>query len=214
MKDDYQISEPILFNLLKHHLGFIKDFIELNVDPHAPGKVQSLPSDPPAPLKAQSLTGCPPAALKGGGFSNSLRHIGTTVMDIYTGELNVSRICEEIKEYLRVHNLADIEKYSAWTGISPDSFRIITLSDDSRWTMKFHNDHNRYVHIFPARNSKYTFRVKGNTLKSALIYLIIIGKDMVTGEDLNKVRPLLGLSPVKDITDAEAIMEMIEILRG
>jgi hypothetical protein len=80
--------------------------------------------------------------------------------------------------------------------------------------VKFHDEHDRYVHIFPARNSRYTFRVKGNTLKSALIYLILIGKDMITGEDLNKVRPYLGLSPVKDAIEAEAIVEMIEILRG
>ncbi len=200
MKAEYQIPQPILFNPLKHHLGFIKDFIELNIDA-------------PAPLKVQLLTGGLPAPL-GGGSSISLRHIGSTVMDIYTGKLSVSRICDEIKEYLKVHNLADIEKYSAWTGISPDSFRIITLSDDSQWTMKVHNDLKRFVHIFPARNSKYTFRVKGNTLKSALVYIIVIGKDMVTGEDLNKVRPLLGLSPVKGASDAAAIVEMIEILRG
>jgi hypothetical protein len=46
-----------------------------------------------------------------------------------------------------------------------------------------------------------------------LIYLIIIGKDLVTVDDLNNVRPLLGLSPVKDTLDTEAILEMIEILR-
>jgi hypothetical protein len=46
-----------------------------------------------------------------------------------------------------------------------------------------------------------------------LIYNIIIGKDLVTGDDLNKVRPLLGLSPVKDAIDTEAILELIEILR-
>jgi hypothetical protein len=46
-----------------------------------------------------------------------------------------------------------------------------------------------------------------------LIYLIIIGKDLVTGDDLNNVRSLLGLSPVNDTLDTEAILEMIEILR-
>jgi hypothetical protein len=198
MKADYQIPEPILFNLLKHHIGFIKEFMM---------------DCPPAALKYQSGTGCPPAPLKGGVINNSLRRIGTTVMDIYTGTLTVSQICEEITEYLQVHNLSDIEKYSVWTGTNPENFRIISLSDDSHWTMKFQNDPRRYVHIFPSRNSKYTFRVKGNTLKSALIYQILIGKDMVTSEDLNKVRPLLGLSPVKSTADAAAIVELIELLR-
>jgi hypothetical protein len=92
-------------------------------------------------------------------------------------------------------------------------FRIISLSDGSQWTLKFHPNPLRFVHVFPARNSQHTFRVKSNTLKSALVYTIIIGKDLVTGDDLNKVRPLLGLSPVKDAIDSEAILEMIEILR-
>jgi hypothetical protein len=56
--------------------------------------------------------------------------------------------------------------------------------------------------------------VRGNTLKSAVIYLILIGKDKITGDDLNKVRPMLGLSPVKGEIEAEAIVEMIEIIRG
>jgi hypothetical protein len=94
-----------------------------------------------------------------------------------------------------------------------DCFRIISLSDRSQWTLKFHDNPQRFVHIFPARNSQHTFRVKANTLKSALIYLIIIGKDLVTGDDLNNVRSLLGLSPVNDTLDTEAILEMIEILR-
>ena len=71
----------------------------------------------------------------------------------------------------------------------------------------------RFVHIFPARGSQHTFRVKSNTLKSALLYYILVGKDFITGDDLNKVRPLLGLSPIRDPVDTEAITEMIEILR-
>lgn len=193
MEADYQIPEPVLFNLIKHHLGYIRDFIDNPV-------AFTLPGSLPAPLKGILL--------------QRLKHIGTTVMDVYTGKLSVRDICEEITEHLRLVNLLDFEKYSVWTGRNPENYRTITLSDESEWTMKFHNEHNRYVHIFPARNSRYTFRVKGNTLKTALIYLILIGKDMITGEDLNRVRPYLGLSPVKDAIEAKAIVEMIEILRG
>ena len=187
MKPEDQIPEPLLFNLLKHHLGYIRSFVEINID------------------GADSMI---PALVK------DLKHIGSTVMDIYAGGLPPQQICVEACDYLSFHKLSDIERYSAWTGQSHDSYRIIALSDGSEWTMKFHNDCERYVHIFPARNSVHTFRVRGNTLKSALIYLVLIGKDMVTGEDLNKVRPILGLSPVKDEIEAEAIVEMIEIIRG
>jgi hypothetical protein len=185
MKDEFQIPEPLLFNVLKHHLGYIRSFIEKHSDNNAENNL----------LK-------------------ELKHIGTTVMDVYSGSLAIRDICRETADYLSKHKLSNIEKFVAWTGNSAESFRIITLSDDSEWTMKFQNDHSRFAHIFPARNSVHTFRVRGNTLKSAVIYLILIGKDKITGDDLNKVRPMLGLSPVKDEIEAEAIVEMIEIIRG
>jgi hypothetical protein len=186
MNTDYQIPEPFLFNPVKHHLGFIKDFINLYVD-NSFTDIQSLTRD--------------------------IKHIGWSVMDIYTGTLSINRIFIESEEYLKLNNIFERESYSEWAGMKTDCFRIISLSDGSRWNMKYHNNPLRFIHIFPARNSQHTFRVKANTLKSALIYTILVGKDFVTGEDLNKVRPLLGLSPVKDSIDTEAILEMIEILR-
>lgn len=93
-------------------------------------------------------------------------------------------------------------------------FRIITLSDSSQWMLKYHNDRANYVHLFPARMSTHSFRVKANTLKSAILYNIVIGKDYISSRDLNRARALLGLSPVKDPAETEAITEMIEILRG
>jgi hypothetical protein len=187
MNADYQMPEPFLFNPLKHHLGFIKEFINLNID--------KLESD------FLSLT-------------KDLKHLGRSVMDIYTGSLSIRNIYSEVEEFLKKKNILRRESFSFWTGTKIDCFRIITLSDGSQWTLKFHDNPQRFVHIFPARNSRHTFRVKSNTLKSALVYNIMIGKDLVTGVDLNKVRPLLGLSPVKDPIDTEGILEMIEILRG
>jgi hypothetical protein len=186
MNTDYQIPEPFLFNPVKHHLGFIREFIDLNIDA--------------SQLDVQKL-------------ARELKHLGTSVMDIYTGSLPVRHICREVIEFLESKNIVTIGNYSHWIGKDADCFHIITLSDGSQWTFKHHSNPLRFVHFFPARNSQHTFRVKGNTMKSALIYNIIIGKDLVTREDLNKVRPLLGLSPVKDPVDAEAILEMIEILR-
>jgi hypothetical protein len=135
-------------------------------------------------------------------------------MDIYTGSLSIRNICCETEEFLRGKGLLNIKAYEVWLGTDRDEYRLIGLSDGSLWTLKFHDDPDRFVHIFPARNSQHSFRVKSNTLKSALIYLIIIGKDLVTGEYLNYVRPLLNLSPVRNATDTEAILEMIEILRN
>jgi hypothetical protein len=186
MNTDYQIPEPFLFNPIKHHLGFIREFINLNID------------------KSSSDIAV---------LTKELRHIGTSVMDIYTGSLSIRKVCIEAEEFLMRKDILRKENYSVWAGTKMDCFRIISLSDGSQWTLKYHDNPKRFVHIFPARNSQHTFRVKSNTLKSALIYNIIIGKDLITGDDLNKVRPFLGLSPVKDAIDTEAILEMIEILR-
>jgi len=194
MNADYQIPEPLLFNPLKHHLGFIKEFINLKIEDESNTLIKNLIKE--------------------------LKHLGTSVMDVYTGSLSVVAICTEIEIFLQQKNLLLKEPFKQWAGISMNNFRIITLSDDSQWAIKYHNSTLRYIHFFPARpgmdgsRAVPAFRVKSNTLKSALLYLILIGKDFISGDDLNKVRPLLGLSPVKDSVDTEAILEMIEILRG
>jgi hypothetical protein len=186
MNTDYQIPEPFLFNPLKHHIGFIKDFINANTD------------KPATDLNI---------------VTKDLKHIGNSVMDIYTGSLSLRNICCETGEFLRGEGLLNLKAFKVWAGTNKDEYKLFRLSDGSEWTFKYHENPVRYIHFFPARNSKFTFRVKSNTLKSALIYLIIIGKDFVTGEDLNTVRSLLNLSPVRNATDTEAVLEMIEILR-
>ena len=180
--------EPILFNPLKHYLAFIREFA---------GSLTITINDP----RLKELT-------------RELKHIGTCVMDIYTGNLSQEDIFKEILEFLEINKLKGKESYSSWTGTGFDDFRIVTLSDTSQWTLKYHNHETKYVHIFPARSSPHSFRVKANTLKSAILYIIIFGKDYVSDDDLNAARALMGLSPVKEVADAEAVTEMIEILRN
>lgn len=184
---DSQIPEPILFNPLKHHLGFMKDFVDIRSEAGRNDDTD---------------------------FVKELKHLGTSVMDVYSGMLPINKICREVLDYLFDKKLADKLTFSAWTGMKMNEFKIIPLSDGSEWTLKYHSNYTRFVHIFPARNSRYSFRVKSNTLKSAMLYCMKIGKDYITGDDLNSIRPLLGLSPVRDAVDTEAIVEMIEILRN
>lgn len=188
MSTDDLITEPLLFNPLKHYLPFIKDFISHNIS--NPGS-----------------TGTPQ-------IIRQLKHLGTSVMDVYTGKLSQGKIFNEITEFLNLRNLNSKEHFAEWVGTDCSNFRITTISDGSQWTLKYHENEKRYVHIFPARSSPFTFRVKSNTLKSAILYLILIGKDFVTEEDLNRARALTGLSPIKEIADSEAVAEMIEILRS
>jgi hypothetical protein len=147
-------------------------------------------------------------------LTRELKHIGTCVMDIYTGEFSQEKVFKEIKEFLRIKHLQEREVYKGWAGTGFNDYRIVSLSDTSQWTLKYHNHETRYVHIFPARSSPHSFRIKANTLKSAILYIIIFGKNYVSDDDLNAARALMGLSPVKEVADAEAVTEMIEILRN
>jgi hypothetical protein len=187
MITDPEIPEPILFNPLKHHLGFIREFIYQKTEAE--------------PNSDQTI------------LIKELKHLGTSVMDVYTGTLFISNICEEVRLFLIQKEFLERECYARWTGKRINDFRLLLLSDGSQWTLKYHDNLQRFVHIFPARGSQHTFRVKSNTLKSALLYYILVGKDFITGDDLNKVRPLLGLSPIKDPEEAKTITDMIEILR-
>ena len=186
MNTDYQIPEPFLFNPLKHHLGFIREYIYFKTD------------ESNTDIKI---------------LIKELKHFGTSVMDVYTGSLSIINICKEVEDLLEKKDILKRESFSLWIGINMNDFRIVSLSDSSQWTLKYHNNEIRYTHLFPARSGPHSFRVKSNTLKSALLYYILIGKDFITGDDLNKARILLGLSPIKDTIDTEALTEMIEILR-
>jgi hypothetical protein len=187
MLPENHIPEPILFNSLKHYLPFIRDFIGYYLTDSVKPEIKNL--------------------------IREVKHIGTSVMDIYTGELPTEKIFGEIAEFLKANKIESRETYKEWTGSDFNDFRIIPLSDGSQWTLKFHNHETRYVHIFPARSSPHTFRIKANTLKSAVLYVIMIGKDYVSEDDLNKARALAGLSPIREVADTEAVTEMIEILR-
>lgn len=185
---EFLIPEPILFNPLKHHLGFIREFIYQMTDVSADNDQQNM--------------------------IRELKHLGTSVMDVYTGSLPVKDICNEVIVLLQIENLSERRNFSVWTEAELKNLRVIRLSDGSEWTLKYHDNNQKFVHIFPARGSIHSLRVKSNTLKSALLYIILVGKDFITADDLNRVRPLLGLSPIRNPVDTEAITEMIEILRN
>jgi hypothetical protein len=184
----YPIPEPVLFNPLKHHLGFIREFIDVRLDEKSSDRLKVI--------------------------ARELKHIGTSVMDVYKGDLMIDNICQEIKDFLGRKNLGEKETLRNWAGADMAEFKVIPLSDGSQWVIKYHESENRFVHIFPARSSPHTFRIKSNTLKSSILYIIHIGKDHVTEDDLNRARALAGLSPVKEVADTEAVTEMIEVLRS
>ncbi|HVN56850.1 MAG TPA: hypothetical protein VMT63_01005 [Bacteroidales bacterium] len=188
MLPGHQINQPILFNPLKHHLGYIREFIALNADGNSTPDNEAVVRE--------------------------LKHIGGSVMDVYCGNLSYDEIGDELLCYITTKKLKDQDIFHGWAGTGAKDFRTIYLSDGSNWVMKYYDNEQRFVHSFPARFSPNSFRIKANTLKSAILYQIFIGKDFVSEEDLNTARAIAGLSPVREIFDTEAIAEMIEMLRG
>lgn len=134
-------------------------------------------------------------------------------MDVYSGSLGCEAIGNEVSGFLLENNLLTRKNFILWTGRRPDDYRTIKLTDGSEWVAKYYN-HRRWVHIFPARMSPHSFRIKANTLKSAILYQIFSGKDYISGEGLNSARAKGGLPPVKEVYEAEAITAMIELIRG
>lgn len=186
---EFTIPEPFIFNPLKHYLPFIKEFINSKIRDSLYHNINTK------------------------DFLSELKHLGTSVMDIYTGALPLERILCELKDFLSEKKLHLKSLFALWAGTGFNNYKIISLSDTSQWTLKYHENDIRFVHIFPARQSPFSFRIKANTLKSAILYLVIIGKDYVTEDGLNQARALIGLSPVKDLAETEAVTEMIDILR-
>jgi hypothetical protein len=178
---------PLLFNPLKHHLGFIREFVNNSIES---GRMTDKTS-----------------------IVRELKHLGGSVMDVYSGALYPDKICEELLSFLNAKKLLKKTPFIIWAGKDPKEFKTITLSDGSQFVLKYYDHGERFIHSFPARLSPHSFRIKANTLKSSILYQIFIGKDFITEEDLNMARAIAGLSPVKDVFDTEAITEMIEILR-
>ena len=188
MLAEASIPLPLLFNPLKHHLGFIREFIDYNIE-------------------NRIITG-------NLSIVKELKHLGGSVMDVYSGILTPDKICKEIISFLRKKKLSEKTSFINWAGKEPKAFKTIRLSDGSQWVLKYYENEKRFVHSFPERQSPHTFRIKANTLKSATLYQIFVGKDFISEDDLNTTRAIAGLSPVKDVFETEAITEMIEMLRG
>lgn len=183
-----RIPVPFLFNPLKHHLGFIRDLVW---ETWIPGIHSNWPS-----------------------IAREIKHTGVSMMDIYRGKIDAGSILEELRNQLQQPGLLDPGRFALYSGTNPEDFRTLLISDGSEWVVKYFPDPSRFIHVFPARSSNYTLRIKANTLKSAILYILFIGKDYISEEGLNSARSMMGLSPVRDVDEAESISRIIEMLRN
>ncbi len=203
------VTEPLLFNCLKHHAGYVAEFIKSFSDtfrqagnmPGSPGMIESC-----GDFETEA----------GKRLREELLIIGKSQMDLYTGRLSTGQIAEEITGYLKTKDLLKKEKYLSQISEAASSFIETRLSDNSVWVLLPGKIPGRHIHIHPGRHSPLTIRVRSETLKTAiavLCYCSRYGKDHSDLNVINEARTkLLELSPVKEVNPARGLGKMIEIL--
>jgi hypothetical protein len=145
-----------------------------------------------------------------------LSHIGSSVTDMYLGELHPDQIVTEILEYVRINHLNNPEAYYYWLK-GNNNYRIIPLSDRSLWTLRLGHEESKYIHIHPARYSPHSIRMKTITLKSiiATYYGCMKNNKTATLSEVNKARiELLNESPIKDANNQLGFGKMYQLFTG
>lgn len=135
-------------------------------------------------------------------------------MDVYLGKLSPRSIADEIIYKLKQSGSDSISKFSSWLYETAKDYRLLTVSDESIWTIRLSNNKKRYVHIHPGRYSPHTIRVKALTLKTAIASAILSTK----GEELelniiNKIRvSILNAPPLKSINASSGLGKFLTII--
>jgi hypothetical protein len=149
-------------------------------------------------------------------FAREIICIGENLTDMYIGKLTPKEITEEVVQILHSELITEKKRYRHWLHADRKDYRIINLSDSSRWALRWGEDEDKFVHIHPAKKSKYTVRVRGLTLKTALLALSWSAINDLYPDDLktiNKVRKRwLDESPVKQINFSSGIGRIIAVL--
>jgi len=128
--------------------------------------------------------------------------------DIYTGRLTPVEISLAAIDILKKKGLYEKNMLEAWIA-STHHYRKITLSDHSEWIIRMGNDHQRYIHIHPAKTGPCSVRFKGSTLKTAyrLKTEDAVSSCKLTLGTVNRVRADIGLSPVKKLEPGKGILK-------
>ncbi len=186
----YENDSPVLFNLWKHHLGFINN------------KITEVKSE--SELKTVEM---------------NLLKIGESQMDLYTGNLSPENILMQINEFIVTNNLNAIENYKSWLySDCRKGYSQVTISDTSNWTFRLGNDEINYVHIHPSRYSPNTIRIKATILKTGIILFSFLNFNKGSYIDINLVNKLrnqfLNESPVKTIDIKKGLGKFLDLLHN
>ena len=184
-----EIPSPILYNPWKHHWSFVRHQLRL----------------------AQS------GEIKWANWIRSLRtRLGQSQMDMYTGEVSPFELGTQIISILNDQGRLAEEPYRKWLQENKSGYQTIKSIAGSDWVFRWGEEPHYFVHIHPGRYAPQTFRIKANTLKTALALLVYRelhpGSEIDT-ELINLLRTKeLELSPIRDFTAANGLQEVLRRL--
>ena len=146
-----------------------------------------------------------------------LLFMGNNLLDLYYGDLCVNDIIKECYQQFQKENIDNSHKLAIW--LFPKEYRKIVLSDSSIWIIKPGTDNDRFIHIHPAKDSPFSIRVRGTTLKT----VVALKTETVNSERdfqlniqaVNRIRTKhLDLSPVKSLETDKGIERIWKIFNN
>lgn len=176
------IPNPILFNVWKHHAGYV---------------VSQLKQAKEMDLEY---------------FAREVKIIGNNQMDLYVGSLSPKEIGKEIVAILQEKQIQSRTAYQEWITQTKQQFRLLTLDDQSVWTLLWSGGTERYIHIHPARHSLHSLRVRGTVLKTVIMSCAYaaIGHKQPDLLLINQVRKEhLNLSPIQQLSSKGGLGKLL-----
>ncbi|SMO60622.1 hypothetical protein [Solitalea koreensis] len=171
-------ADNIRFNSLKHHLGYIQQFV-LFPSVH---------------------------------WQDELLTLGHLAFDIYTGLLTVSEKDKEVLQILKTHGVIDRSSYLQFIG-NINGYKLISLSDESAWILRWGTDENEFIHLHPARFGQYIIRVKASALKTAIALAISLKNKMQPNLDaINQARNFMQL-PIIGPKGMDSIVRLFYMIK-
>ena len=132
-------------------------------------------------------------------------------IDIYTGEMTTEAIGNSVIAFLKSNQVYQVDAFTRWLG-SSTGYRQIKLEDHSEWIVRKSNESERYIHLHPARSGSLTIRFKGSTLKTVYLLRAGVAKhgEIPSLEDVNRIRMVIALSPVKKLERNKGILKCFD----
>jgi hypothetical protein len=187
--EDWEIPNPVLFNVWKHHAGLLRR------------QIADVGRDGPAALAA---------------LPDQLVVMGTELMDLYTGPLPPGEIASKVLALLEADGRLPAALYRPWVEEN-GGYRTLTFAEDGTvWVLRV-ADEERYVHLHPGRWTPLTRRVRANVLKTAVLVLAhtaVHGGDPRDVKLVNRLRTEhLGLSPMREVVGDQGLGVILDLLQ-